>query len=183
VTSLSALNALYDNPATTPWVIINAEGTNLGSTFLDGLDLHALYAHRTPFGQVIASAEGTYTLQDYITQGTVTRSQLYLSGSRLLGRVTVGDQYHRWFARFAVDYASGYHVSGVTDQSNVGSFHPVDALLTYSLKRRFGLKHVLLTFKVDNILNESPAYLNRPPFVGNGNVLGRYFELGLSAHY
>lgn len=183
VTSLANLNALYDNPATTPWVVIDAQGTNLGSTSIDGIDFNAQYAHRSSFGELFATAEGTYTLQDQITQGPASRSILYLSGSRLLARATLGDQYHRWFLRFAVDYASGHHVVGVTDQTQVGAFHPVDALLTYNLKRRFGLKHVLMTFKVDNIANESPAFLNRPPFVGNGNVLGRYFELGISAHY
>lgn len=183
VTSLADLNALYDNPATTPWVVINAQGTNLGSTFLDGIDFNAQYVHRMRYGELIATAEGTYTLQDQITQGPATRSMLYLSGSRLLARATLGDHYRHWFLRFAVDYASGYPVLGITDQSNVGAFHPVDALLTYHIKRRFDFKDMLLTFKIDNIANEAPSYLNRPPFVGNGNVRGRYFEFGLTAHF
>ena len=183
VTSLADLNALYDNPATTPWVVINAEGTNFGSTSLDGIDFDSLYHRRTPYGELIATAQGTYSLSDHLTQGPITRSLLYLSGSRLLARATLGDQYHRWFVRFAVDYSSGFAAIGVPDQTRIGSFHPVDALLTYHLKRRFGVKHILLTFKVDNIADESPAYRNLPPFVGNGNVLGRYFELGLTAHY
>jgi len=180
--SLAQLNALYDSPATTPWVVINAQGQNLGSTFLDGIDFHARYAHPTPYGVLIATADGTYTLQDHVHTGPVNQSILFM-GSRLYARATVGDQYHNWFGQFALDYVTGHTVDGIPDQSHVGSFHPLDALLTYNLRGKFGFKHVQVMFQVQNILNESPAFINKPPFVGNGNVLGRYFEVGLSAHY
>jgi iron complex outermembrane receptor protein len=182
VSSLSALNALYNNPATTPWVVLDAEGTNFGSFMTDGLDFTARYHRRTSYGELLATAEGTYSLQRQQTQ-IATLSQLSQSGSRLLVRGTIGDQYHRWFLRFAVDYSSGYRVFGVPDQTRVGSFHPVNATLTYHLKRHFGVKHVVLMFKVVNIANEEPSYLNEPPFTGNGNVLGREFQLGFTAKY
>ena len=182
VSSLSALNALYANPQTTPWVVLDAEGTNFGSFFTDGLDFTSRYHRRTRFGELLMTAQGTYSLQRKQTQ-IKTLSLLDQSGSRLLVRGTLGDQYHRWFVRFAVDYSSGYRVFSVPDQMRVGAFHPVNATVTYRLKRHFGVKHILLMFKVDNIANEAPSYLNQPPFVGNGNVLGRLFELGLTAKY
>ena len=182
VSSLAALNALYNNAATTPWVVIDAEGTNFGSMFTDGIDFNAQYHRRTRFGELLATAQGTYSLQRKQTQ-IRTQSLLRFSGSRLLVRGTLGDQYHRWFVRFAVDYSSGYPVFSIPDQTRVGSFHPVNATVTYRLKRHFGIKHIMLMFKVENIANESPSYLNQPPFVGNGNVLGRLFELGFTAKY
>lgn len=184
VSSLGALNQLYDNPATTPWVVIDAEGTNFGSMYTDGIDFNAQYDRRTPFGELLATAQGTYSLQRKQSQLTRMVSLLRLSGSRLLVRGTLGDQYHRWFVRFAVDYSSGYPVFSVPDQNRVGAFHPVNATVTYRMKRHvFGVKHTLLMFKVENIANENPSYLNEPPFVGNGNMLGRLFEVGFTAKY
>ncbi len=184
VSSLGALNQLYDNPATTPWVVIDAEGTNFGSMYTDGIDFNAQYDRRTPLGELLATAQGTYSLQRKQSQLTRMVSLLRLSGSRLLVRGTLGDQYHRWFVQFAVDYSSGYPVFSVPDQTRVGAFHPVNATVTYRIKRHFfGVKHTLLMFKVENIANENPSYLNEPPFVGNGNMLGRLFEVGFTAKY
>lgn len=186
VTSKAGLAALYDNPTTTPYAIFDAERTNLGALTLKGVDFDAQYIHHTSFGELVATAQGTYLLSETeVALDSNIVTSLFPTGiSRLVARGSVGDQYHRWFIRFAVDYSSRASIEALGyNQAYIGSYHPVNALISYRLKRYFGLKHVLLTFKVNNIANEAPSYENNPPGIGIGYPLGRFFNIGVDARF
>ncbi len=47
---------------TSPYVLIDARRTNLGSIKTDGIDFNLAYARQTGFGSINASVAGTYTL-------------------------------------------------------------------------------------------------------------------------
>ena len=188
-----SLAEMYSNPATTPYAILNATRTNLGTLYIDGIDFDWNFARHTRFGEITASAQGSYVLsennQPFGTNKLVSMLSPGNNISRLLASGSIGDQYHRWLVRFTVNYSAGFPVA-LPNQTRVHSFHPVNALLAYRLHRYFGLKHVLVTFNIDNIANEHASYADETYSPGDGidgtalgNELGRFFNIGIDAHF
>ena len=183
VNGAPSIAALYaGGPATSPYILIDARRKNLGNEFLDGLDFSASYAYPTSFGQLQAAVSGTYTLDrnsqapgesalfNELTQGV---SQLSLTGS--LGAV-VGP----FTARASIDYSAGFKVEGVTNQTHVGAFDPINLYFAYNLAGGPALLHdTLLTLNIDNVFDQNPAFENISGGIGNGSTLGRFVNLGL----
>ena len=188
-----SLASMYSNPATYPYVIMNATRTNLGTIYIDGIDFKWTFSHRTPVGDILANAQGTYTLSEN-NQALHSNKliSLFSAGnnvSRLMATASLGDQYHRWLLSFTVDYSSGFPVA-YPNQNYARSFHPINGLLAYRFRRYFGLKDVEMTFNVDNIANELPPYANHTYSPGDGidgtigsQTLGRFFNLGINARF
>ena len=183
VNGAPSIAALYaGGPATSPYILIDARRKNLGNEFLDGLDFSASYAYPTSFGQLQAAVSGTYTLDrnsqapgesalfNELTQGV---SQLSLTGS--LGAV-VGP----FTARASIDYSAGFKVEGVTNQTHVGAFDPINLYFAYNLAGGSALLHdTLLTLNIDNVFDQNPAFENISGGIGNGSTLGRFVNFGL----
>lgn len=188
-----SLAEMYSNPATYPYVIMNATRTNLGTLFINGVDFKWHFTHQTPVGIVTAATQGSYVLSENNQPfGSNRLVSLFSAGnnvSRLLATASLGDQYHRWLVRFTLNYSSGFPVS-YPNQTRASSFHPVNALIAYRLHKYFGLKHVLLTFNIDNIANERPPYANHTYSPGDGidgtvgsETRGRFFNVGINAKF
>lgn len=184
-----SLAQMYSNPLTTPYAILNAERTNLGNLYVDGLDFNWQFNHATGFGAIMASASGTYVLsQDQKPLGGARGTMLTAGNniSRLLATASVGTQIGKLTGRATVNYSSGFPVAE-PGQTWVEAFHPVNLFFSYAIGDYLGMNDMTLTFNVDNIANENPSFENLTgqgvDGVGNGATRGRYFTIGIHARY
>ena len=184
-----SLAQLYSNPATTPYAILNAERTNLGNLYVEGVDFNLNYRQSVPFGAVMAGFSGTYVLsQQSLALGGTTRTTMLTAGnniSRLLASAQVGAIAGPLTARAVMNYSSGFPVAE-PGQTWVGSFHPVNLQFSYKFERSRLAKDLTLAFNINNVGDERPAFENQtggntPDGTGNGSTVGRFFQVGLHA--
>jgi len=188
----TSLAQLYSNPATTPYAILDAERTNLGNEYIQGVDFNLSYKQSMPFGAIMAAVSGTYVLSQQQQPLGGVRATMLTAGnniSRLLASAQVGATTGQFSTRAVMYYSSGFPVN-VPGQTWVGSFHPVNLLFSYKLASSFGwAKEPALSLNIDNIANERPAFENNtgsgsiPDGTGNGTTVGRFFELGIHAAF
>jgi iron complex outermembrane recepter protein len=186
-----SLAQLYSNAATTPYAILDAERTNLGNEFIQGLDFNLSFKQSTSFGSVMASVAGTYVLSQQSQPLGGPRESMFIAGnniSRLLATAQVSASVGQLTARATMNYSSGFVVSE-PGQTWVGAFHPVNLLLAYKFSPPAGwVKDLSVTLNVNNIFDEQPAFENQtggitPDGTGNGGTVGRFFQLGLHSSF
>ena len=186
-----SLAQLYSNPATTPYAILNAERTNLGNEYIEGVDFNLNYKQSVPFGVVTAGFAGTYVLSQQSQAIGGPRVTMFTAGnniSRLLASAQVGMTTGALSARAVMNYSSGFPAAE-PGQTWVGSFHPVNLLFSYRVPTTASwVKDLSFALNINNIGDEKPAFENitggnTPDGTGNGTTVGRFFQLGVHAAF
>ena len=186
-----SLAQLYSNPATTPYAILDAERTNLGSQYLKGLDFNLSFKQPTGFGSIYASAAGTYALSvQSLAVGASTKVSDFTAGnniSRLLFTAQGGATVGRYTAGLTFNYSSGFPVNQ-PGQTSVGAFYPVNLKGAYDFGNVGGMKDLTVTLNWNNVFNMIPAFENHtgggtPDGIGNGATVGRFVNLGVHAKF
>lgn len=169
-----SLESLYSNPATLPYVLMDAQRTNLGTEYLDGIDWNASYTQSTRIGILKLGTSGTFLLNQQQEQlHTNTKVSMLVNGnniSQLIGTAYAGLSYQHWTGRVSWNYSRGFP-AGQPPQSRVGSFHPANLFVSYSFGPQLGMKNVSATLNVDNIAGERPQLINAAA-EENGIVIG-----------
>jgi iron complex outermembrane receptor protein len=86
-------------------------------------------------------------------------------------------------ARATVSYRDGYPVLGVVNQTDVGSFAPVDLYFSYEFENESWLDGTNLSLNIDNVFDEDPPYINNNTGNGNGSTFGRLVGIGFRKNF
>lgn len=169
-------------PADVAALVFDTE-QNLSRQTIHGIDANFLYRHSTAYGELMASAAGSWLSFD---QETIPGSGLeQISGTifnppRFRARVMFGWERRIWGANFFVNHLSGETNTITRPPSRVCSWTTVDAQMRVAVNR------VTLALSADNLLNKSPPSI--PPVAGlnpagigfdadNYSAVGRYLSL------
>jgi iron complex outermembrane receptor protein len=68
-------------------------------------------------------------------------------------------------------------VIGIPNQTEVGSFAPIDLYLGYDLPGTGWLENTTLSLHIDNAFDRDPPYINNNTGSGNGATYGRLIGL------
>lgn len=165
-----------------PYAIFDAQRVNLGTLHTNGLDFNGLYSVPTAIGTVSASIGGTLTLTRTSTiSGSAPFDELQQNGiSPLQIAATLGDKYQNFTARAMLTYSAGFPIVGVTNQTHIAGFHPVNLYFAYDLDGGY-MNNTTVSLVINNVADESPPFANISGNDGtaNGQTLGRYFDIGI----
>lgn len=180
VENAPSIASLYGG-ATTPYALIDARRTNLGSLKVDGLDFSLGYSRPTSFGSVNASIAGTYTLNrdSRAIPGAPKVDELKNGTGKYNLVATAGAKAGAFDTLITVNHSDGYRVIGVLGQSKVSAFTTVNAYASYKLSLTGWMADTTLTLNVDNLFDAEPPYYNDADGYANGSTLGRLVSLGV----
>jgi iron complex outermembrane recepter protein len=182
---------LYSNPANYPYAILDAERTNLGNEYLDGVDFNLTFKQPTDFGSIYALVAGTYVLsQRANSPGNPIVSGLSPGNdvSRLLFTAQSGAKAGPWTAGVTFNYSSGYPVNA-TNATTVGAFYPVNLKGAYNFGKLGGLQDLTVTVNWDNVFNMNPVFQNQVGGASpdgtavNSGTVGRLINLGVHGKF
>jgi iron complex outermembrane receptor protein len=173
--------------------------SNFGNAVATGLDYGFNYSHRTGFGSVDASFNGTYALTAKLqaTSASAFVDQLSTNTTRFAFAANVGANIGAFRAAVNVDYSGGFAVTPVSAngfQRHVGSFAPVNLFFSYDLgKAHLGApivtNNLLVSLAVTNVGDITPPLYRGAynviynGYTTNGATVGREFELGISKKF
>jgi iron complex outermembrane receptor protein len=177
----------YQNgPNNTPYALVDARRHNIGNQFDEGLDFHVSYTVPASFGVVdfgldgsdyTKSARQAYTggpisdLLQYNLSPYALSTHISLTAGELTGRVTL-------------NYSAGYDVHGVTNQTHVTAFEPINLYLNYNMSKLWDpLTDTSIGLTVNNLFDENPPFYNNGGGTANGSTLGRYFQINLQKKF
>lgn len=171
------VEALFQD-GNTPYMLADARRYNMTATKLSGLDFDINKAWGTDFGRVTAGVAGSYTLDRKVqpVQGSPYEDELNTDTRGRYNAVA--------FAGIQVDEFTGnlriLHSDGWENASaSLDSLTTVNLFASYGLGQVANFEDVLITFNVDNVLDEEPPFFNDPNGFLTGSVLGRVFYLGV----
>lgn len=171
--------------ASSPTYISSGRSGNLAVENNRGLDFDLSYRHDTSFGSVDFGASGNYVLKRETAADGKTFVNSLLTETRFRGTVSVGANVENF--RFTT---SLYHTAGfglpvnATTQVKVKSYDTVDAFLSYTFKDHGVLADTVVSLQVSNLFDvKPPVNLTASTGYGNGDILGRTFQLGLSKKF
>jgi iron complex outermembrane receptor protein len=186
------LAVLYSNPANYPYAILDAERTNLGSEYLEGVDFNLTFKQPTDFGSIFALVAGTYVLSEQSENlGSSTKVSNLTPGnnvSRLLFTAQSGAKVGQFTAGVTFNYSSGYPVNA-TNATTVGAFYPVNLKGAYDFGKLGGMQDLTVTLNWDNVFNMNPVFQNQVGGASpdgtatNSGTVGRLINLGVHAKF
>lgn len=174
-----SIQSLY--AGNSPYILIDARRTNLGSIKTDGIDFNVAYARQTGFGSINASIAGTYTLsrKTQPIAGNPYGNDLENGTGRVALVATLGGSVGDFTALAKLNYRDGYPILGLPKQTKVDSFQTVDLFFGYSLADEGVLKDTMLTLNVDNLFDKDPPFIDTLGSYTNGSTLGRLISFGI----
>jgi iron complex outermembrane receptor protein len=177
----------YQNgPDNTPYALVDAGRHNIGNQFDEGLDFHIAYTMPVSFGFMDFGLDGS----DY----TKSMRQAYSGGpfSDLLQynlspyafSTHIGMKAGPFTGRVTVNYSAGYDVKGITNQTHVSAFQPVNLYLNYDMSDMWApLMNSSIGLTISNLFDEDPPFYNNGGGTANGSTLGRYFQINLQKKF
>jgi iron complex outermembrane receptor protein len=186
-----SLATLYSNPATTPYAILDAERTNLGNEYINGVDFNLTLKQPTDFGSIYSTLAGTYVLSQQMSAPGSPKVTMLGPGnniSRLLFTAQSGAKVGQFTGGVTFNYSSGYPVY-VPGQNKVGAFYPVNLIGAYDFGKWGGMQNLTVTLNLDNVLNMNPVFQNQvgqmqgDGIAANGGTVGRLLNLGVHAKF
>jgi iron complex outermembrane recepter protein len=177
------------------YATVDARRGNLGPTTVSGLDLAINYAHKTGFGSVDASLNGSYDLKSktaplpglpFVDNLAINQSKYRFAAN---GGANVGDLR----AQLTWNYVAGFDntpSAANNNQSHIASFSIFRLFLRYDFSHRdLALaKNLSATLTIDNLFDRNPpfyagTYNNLYQGYANGSTVGRLVQVGLSKKF
>jgi iron complex outermembrane receptor protein len=136
---------------------------------------------------VFANLSGTYALtrDSQAFDGAPKTDLLSANSSRLQASGTLGATWGHLTGSATMNYSSGFDVTGVAPQTHLGSFHPVNLVVSYDFKGDSWRKDLTVSLNIDNVFDEDPPVLNAASALGITGVssLGRFVNVGIHKHF
>ena len=175
-----SIQSLYAN-GISPYVLIDARRNNIGAIKVSGIDFNVDDVRPTGFGSINIGANGTYTLsrKTQAVAGDPYSDDLKNGNGHLSMVAKAGGTVGRFTAQAKLTYLQGYPILGLSTQSHIGAFTPIDLFFSYSLPDTGALKGTMLTLNVDNVFDRDPPYADIQSGYTNGGTLGRLVSVGI----
>jgi iron complex outermembrane receptor protein len=173
--------------------------SNFGNAISTGLDYGFNFSHRTSFGSVDVSVNGTYALTAKLqaTSSSPFVNELSLNTTRSTIAFNAGANIGAFRAAVNVDYSGGFAVTPVSAngfQTHVGDFAPVNLFFSYDLgKAQLGApavtNNLLVSLAITNVGDITPPLYRGAynviynGYTTNGATVGREFEVGVSKKF
>lgn len=181
-------------PAQCVYAILDTRKTNLGDVKVSGLDFNLSYQRETGFGSVDFVFNGSKELtRDYSSAaGQPFVDQLVANNSTFRFTSTLGANVGNLRGQVTWNHTQGYDllpVQGLIAQNRVGAFNVFNLFFRYDVKGEGAFKDLAFTLNVDNVFDQDPPVDWSPKSsvsqagYGNGNTLGRLFQLGVSKRF
>jgi iron complex outermembrane recepter protein len=171
--------------------LVDTRKTNLGNSFIRGMDYAVRYSVPTGFGSVFGSLSGNYQLDsqsqpapglpyvdNFVTFPQTRHKMIVQLGATAGGLWVTGTLQH----------SAGYSVarSAILLQDAVGAYDVINLAATYSFEGDGSIeKGLQLTLTMNNAFNEEPPILRQTGSVGyaNGSTLGRVAIVGFTKKF
>jgi iron complex outermembrane receptor protein len=171
----SSIESLYGS-GNDPYLIWDRRRRNTGGFKTSGIELRTAYRLQTDWGAIRASFSGSRVLtrkqQQYAT-GPYT-DQLGANFSKFYAQGIVGVDIGRLTASATVNYTQGFDITGVTGQTHLGAFAPVNLFFSYTVGDDF-----TISANIDNVGNDMPDIVN----VSGGQFSGASLQQTLGRIY
>jgi iron complex outermembrane receptor protein len=185
-TSVASLYGIGNDP----YIIRDLRRHNLGNQYVDGIDGEASYQMPTGWGSIRGGVNATYTLnrKSEPFEGAKLVDLLLANQRQLTVSANVGVEVGRFLAAATLNYSGGYDVTGIVNQTEVKSFHPLNLFFRYGFEGPGVLENTELTLNIDNVFDDNPPFFNGGIGGGlfglaNGSTLGRYYNVGLRKRF
>jgi iron complex outermembrane recepter protein len=163
--------------------IVDLRTVNTATLTTSGLDLHAMYAWRSAWGELEADLSGTYVF-DFSAAATADSPKLQLRNTPnnpidLRVRPALLWKLPRFTALLAVNYSNRYRDNVSIPNRSVASWTTVDMQVSYTVAvpNASWLDETDLLLTATNMLDRDPPFVNNELGVGydllNGNLRGR----------
>jgi iron complex outermembrane recepter protein len=175
-----SIASVYAN-GVVPYALFDVRRYNLGAIKQNGIDFDGSYRYPSGFGAWSGEVAGSYTLERE-TQGVPNSpfvNNLDNGTAKLHFSTSLGWQLGGFGARATAYYSGGYPVLGLSPQTRVAAFMPIDFFLNYDFASEKGvLKDASLLLNIENAFNRAPPFYNANPGVANGSTYGRLISVG-----
>jgi iron complex outermembrane recepter protein len=175
-----SIASVYAN-GVVPYALFDVRRYNLGAIKQNGIDFDGSYRYPSGFGVWSGEVAGSYTLERE-TQGVPNSpfvNNLDNGTAKLHFSTSLGWQLGGFGARATAYYSGGYPVLGLSPQTRVAAFMPIDFFLNYDFASEKGvLKDASLLLNIENAFNRAPPFYNANPGVANGSTYGRLISVG-----
>jgi iron complex outermembrane receptor protein len=183
VNGASSIQSLY-GIGNDPYIIRDLRRHNLGNQYVDGVDGEATYTQPMDWGSIRGTVNATYTLNrdSEPFDGAKLVDLLAANQRRLTASANLSVEVGTFLASATYNYSGGYKVTGVVNQTEVDSYHPINLFFRYGFEEG-AFRDTELTLNIDNVLDDHPPFINSGRGFANGSTLGRYWNLGIRKRF